>query len=43
MSEITASSIGLRNMEYDYFEERFIEEHFQEEIIGRNTSRIDYN
>ena len=29
-------------MEYDYFEERFIEEHFQEEIINRNTSRIDY-
>ena len=32
-------------MSNDYFEERFIEETFQEEIMGKNTSRfslLDY-
>ena len=32
-------------MSNDYFEERFIEETFQEEVMGKNTSRnflLDY-
>ena len=28
------------NMSNDYFEEQFIEETFQEEIMGKNTSRF---
>ena len=29
-------------MTYDYFEERFIEENYQEEIMGKNTSKVHF-